>query len=493
MALAGPWQRFPTMIELSARPWLFELSKKLGRTITISTIPDSELDAFHSQGIRTIYLMGVWSLGQYGLDRDRTDPDQLRWYSQVLPGYTQDDIIGSPFAITTFTCNPSIGSDADLGRLRERLHARGMTLILDFVPNHTAVDAVWMKTNPQYYVHAAPSLKPPYDPERYLTSGIAFGRDPYSGAWKDTAQLNYWNPDLRKAMTDVLMKIATLADGVRCDMAMLMLNSIFAQTWGSDLNPSQYRPPTTEFWTDAIRAVNARYPNFVFLAETYWDGTPAALRNTGYQFLYDKDGLYNLMVDGHLDRLRSYITRQDFSYMAHFVENHDEDRALAKYGSPARANAAAVIAMTLPGMRFYFHGQFVGKAHKLDVHLRRSADEAPLPAVRNFYDHLLAITDHPVFHEGNWRYIPCNDVDGTSWRLMAWAWSNGKDKRVVVINYSDGQGVARVKLADAVGSGLATIHELFSDSSYQRSAPEMREPGLVVVLPAWSAQIFEYN
>jgi len=96
------------------------------------------------------------------------------------------------------------------------------------------------------------------------------------------------SPDLRAALTNVLLNIATVADGVRCDMAMLMLNSIFYQTWSYELDRSGYKRPTTEFWTDAIRTVRARAPNFIFLGETYWDGTTEALRACGFQFLYDK-------------------------------------------------------------------------------------------------------------------------------------------------------------------------------------------------------------
>eukprot|EP00708_Paratrimastix_pyriformis_P002730 GAFH01001483.1.p2 GENE.GAFH01001483.1~~GAFH01001483.1.p2 ORF type:complete len:512 (-),score=112.45 GAFH01001483.1:67-1416(-) len=447
---------------------------------------------FAASGIHAIYLMGVWSLGPFGLHRDQTDPDLIRGYAQVLPGYTTDDIIGSPFAITHFSCNSQLGSDADIGHLRDRLHARGIALILDFVPNHTAVDADWMSSNPDYYVHAAPGVSPPYDPNRYMPSGIAYGRDPYSGAWPDTAQLNYWNPDLRTAQVNNLLKIATLADGVRCDMAMLELNSIFAQTWGGELRPSKYPAPTSEFWRDAIRAVKAKNPTFVFLAETYWDGTVEALHACGFDFLYDKDGLYNQLQSGYLDNLRGYIANMNFTYMAHFVENHDEVRAIAGFGSPARADAAAAVAITLPGMRFYFDGQWEGKKNKLDVHLRRSADEAVNVPVQQFYSKLLNITDAPVFHSGAWRYLTCSDFDGTSWRLMAWSWSMGSEKRLVVVNYSDTKGIARVRIPDVAGSGNVVIHELFSDETYTRSASEMRDSGLVVVLEAWQTQIFSY-
>lgn len=436
--------------------------------------------------------MGVWSLGSYGLQHDRTDPGLLSSYAKVLPGYSQDDIIGSPFAITQFVCNPSIGSDNDLSNFRARLRQRGISLFLDFVPNHTAVDAGLEK---EIYIHAPSSVAPPYDPSWYLPSGIAYGRDPYSGAWTDTAQLNYWNPNARALMAKALARVAALADGCRVDMAMLVLNDIMQQTWGDILQKCGYTRPSTEFWPDAIAAAKAVNPSFKVMGEVYWDGMPARLHSLGFDWLYDKDGLYNLEVDGNLDNLRSYIRSQDFSWMVHFVENHDEDRAVTKFGSDARADAAALTSMTLPGMRFYFQGQLVGRGNKLDVHLRRSAAESVRADVQSFYVLLLNITSSPVFHQGIWHDLTVSDTVGTAWRLMAWSWSFGDEKRLVVVNYSDQQGQGRVQVPDATpkqGQDVIPITDLMTSQTYLRSSAEMRSPGLYVVINPWTAQVFTY-
>eukprot|EP00771_Trimastix_marina_P003916 gnl/Trimastix_PCT/628.p1 GENE.gnl/Trimastix_PCT/628~~gnl/Trimastix_PCT/628.p1 ORF type:complete len:515 (-),score=115.72 gnl/Trimastix_PCT/628:655-2199(-) len=489
------WRKYPTILELSARPWLYELSQKYGYQIKLADVPDEVLEEYSRLGYKALYLMGVWHLGPAGLRHDRTDPGLLHSYSVVLPGYTQEDIIGSPYAITHYTCNPNVGTDSDLRNFRARLHALGLKLILDFVPNHTAVDSPWTTEHPEYYIRAPPSVQPPYDPQRYMPSGIAYGRDPYSGAWTDTAQLNYWSAEAREAMTQALLTVASFSDGVRCDMAMLMLNDVFQRTWGPELSGRHIERPATEFWPGAVDRVKAAHPGYIFMAEVYW-GLESKLRSLGFDFTYDKDGLYNRLVAKHLDNLRGYIAHTDFSGMTHFTANHDEPRAVSALGGIPQANTATALAMTLPGMRFYWMGQRDGKANKLDVHLRRSAPEPSHPEVRAFYQTLLNITRHEVFHTGAWRYLDMIGTDdGSAWRLMGWAWLRGDDKRLVVVNYSDEIGAGRVRVPEAWprhGADVIDITDLISGQRYRRSAREMREEGLTVVLSPWTVQIFEY-
>jgi len=135
-----------------------------------------------------------------------------------LSGWTMDDVIGSPYAIVEYVTNPQLGTDDDLAALKRKLNSLGLKLMLDFVPNHSAVDCPWTSSNPDYYIRAAQS-GPPYDPTRYLPSGLAFGWGGYGAAWTDTAQYNYWNPNLRSAMITNLKKVASLSDYIRCDVA----------------------------------------------------------------------------------------------------------------------------------------------------------------------------------------------------------------------------------------------------------------------------------
>lgn len=483
------------MYELSTRPWLYSLSLKYGRNISrLVDVPMEEFAAIKQKGMDIVWLMGVWHLGNYGLNFDRTDPGTLSSYDSILPGWTLPDVIGSPYAVTQYTANPQLGSDADIAGLRARLNAMGLKLMLDFVPNHSAVDAVQMSTNPEYYIRAPKGTQPPYDSNVYMPSGIAYGSDGY-GPWRDTAQYNYWNPDTRAARIKELFHVASLADAIRCDMAYLAINNLFGQTWGSQLASWGFSRPATEFWADAISAVKSVYPNVVFLAEVYspWQGD---LQAQGFDYTYDK-ALYDVITSDDLDNVRGHISGSSVSYLAHsahFVANHDEERAAAHFGGWTQANAAALIMYTIPGMRFYWMGDFEGYKAKLAVQLRRESWEPVHNATEQFYATLLPIVTADVFNKGTWTYLPVSGSN-SEWRLMAWRWEYNNQKRLCVINYSDTAGSGSVIVSNAqapAGTDNLTITELLTGQSYVRSASQMRNSGLFVIVPPWYAQIFSY-
>src|SRR5262249_29549097 len=162
-------------------------------------------------------------------------------FQDTLPDLRDEDIAGSGFAITGYTVHPALGGAAALARIRQRLRARGLKLMLDFVPNHTALDHPWIEQHPEYYVTGS-ELDLARPPQNYpwirRTQGdvrVAHGRDPYFDGWPDTLQLDYANPATQEAMIGELLKIAGQCDGVRCDMAMLVLPDVFERTW-------EYRP-----------------------------------------------------------------------------------------------------------------------------------------------------------------------------------------------------------------------------------------------------------
>ncbi|KAJ5078319.1 alpha-14-glucan:maltose-1-phosphate maltosyltransferase [Anaeramoeba ignava] len=489
---------YPNMFEISTRPWLYSLSQKYGRSITkLTEIPDAEFENLANQGIDLVWMMGVWQLGAYGLNYDRTDPDLLNYYSQVLPGYTQDDIIGSPYAVVDYTCNSEIGTDDDLKWLHSKLNSLGMKLMLDFVPNHSAVDCPWTSSNMDYYIRAPKGTEPPYDPSKYLSNGIAYGGDMYDGSWKDTAQLNYWNMDLKAQRIAQMKHIASLSDGMRCDMAMLILNDIIEQAWGTQLSSWGYSRPSTEFWADAISEVKQSYPNTIFLAEVYWGKEPDLI-SMGFDYVYDKTLLDNL-ASYNLANIWGYLQNMpyDISHAANFIENHDEPRAVARFGSWQKADAAALVALTLPGMKFSFMGQWDGYHNKLDIHLRRAESESAVADVQSFYSKFIPMISEDVFLKGTYSLITgCDNKN----QLLTWKYYHENqdgtyDKRLCVINFTGSTAYGHVVVSDAYGkdgSDNIDITELFTGTVYQRSASQMRSEGLTVIIDPWFAQIFSY-
>src|SRR6202022_490516 len=259
--------RYPSLFQINTRVWLQRLSREAGKRVTLADIDDATLDGFAEQGFDWIWLLSVWQTGSAGRAVSRSNPQWHAEFQAVLPDLTEDDICGSGFAITGYNVSEALGREAALAQFRESLARRGIKLLLDFVPNHTAPDHPWVRAHPDYYIEGSGEVLADA-PGNYLRLDtdrgpriLAYGRDPNFPGWPDTLQLNYANPELQRARIDELIAIAGKCDGVRCDMAMLLLPQIFERTWGITPEP---------FWPKATAAVHAKYPAFTFMAEVYW-------------------------------------------------------------------------------------------------------------------------------------------------------------------------------------------------------------------------------
>src|SRR5918995_328777 len=349
--------RYPSLYQINTRVWLTELSWKLERPTTLDDIPDMVLDRLSEIGFDWIWMLSVWQTGLAAQRVSRSNAGWLEEFRQTLTDLREEDIAGSGFAITGYTAHQNLGGDDALARLRERLRTRGLNLMLDFVPNHMAPDHPWLDEHPDYFVHGtkADLARAPQNYCRAQTRNgplvLAYGRDPYFDGWPDTLQLNYGNPDLQEAMIAELSKIAAQCDGVRCDMAMLILPEVFERTWGIPAEP---------FWPKATQRVREKFPAFTFMAEVYWD-MEWTMQQQGFDYAYDKR-LYDRLRDGNARLVREHLCAEPGyqDKLARFLENHDEPRAAATF--PAGIHeAAAVITFLSPGLRFFHQGEFQGR------------------------------------------------------------------------------------------------------------------------------------
>ena len=251
--------RHPHLYEINTRVWLNSLSDQYGRKLTLGSIPQENWDHLKDLGMDLVWLMGVWRPSPAGIAIDRRNPSLLRACREILPGFTPADLVGSPYAVAGYTLNPALGDESDLMRVRDNLRRAGLGLILDFVPNHTAMDHPWASAHPGRYV-SSPSASV-FGPEEAFSTlaadgniyWVAHGRDPYFAPWPDTAQLCSGCPETRRALAAELLNIARFCDGLRVDMAMLPLNRVFAQTWAAWLRANRTFPFLTRstglaFW-----------------------------------------------------------------------------------------------------------------------------------------------------------------------------------------------------------------------------------------------------
>lgn len=488
----APRRTHPHLYQINTWPWLDALSSAAGRTLRLADVPNAEWDRLAALGFDYVYLLGIWRRSIAGRRLFRTDSAAFARFDHALPGWTIESVVGSPFSIEDYVPDPRIGSWADLDAVRGKLHARGMRLMVDFVPNHTGPDHVWVATHPEYFLqgreedfHRDPAAFLLIEPQGSRPLYIARGRDPYFAPWADTLQLDYFNPATRAAMVEVLKDIGRHADGVRCDMSMLVLNEVFTRTWEPLLHGRQ--APVDEFWPAAIAALPS---DFLWMAEVYW-GMEGALQALGFQYTYDKV-LYD-RLKGDAAGVRAHLTADSAwqGRMARFLENHDEERSVATFGR-ARIPALMVLIATLPGLRFFHQGQFEGLSMHLPMPLNAAKPEQPDDALAAEYEKLLRLADDPVFHEGDWKLLDVDaDSDASHTSLLAWRWKSGDAYRLVIVNLGGGAAQGRVRIAHEVpGSTQLTLTDTLNGQVYGRSRGDLDAHGLYVRLEAHRAHVF---
>ncbi len=486
--------RYPTLYQINTRVWLTELSRVLGRRATLDDIPDAELDRLAGLGFDWVWLLSVWQTGPAAQAISRANPEWRREFAETLPDLCDEDIAGSGFAIQSYTVHRDLGGAGALSRLRQRLQQRGLKLMLDFVPNHMAPDHDWVDEHPDYFVHGSEAdlARAPRNYCRVQTRNgplvLAHGRDPYFDGWPDTLQLNYGNAALQQAMIAELESIAEQCDGLRCDMAMLVLPDVFERTWGvrADL-----------FWPKAIEAVRREHPHFRFMAEVYWD-LEWTMQQQGFDYAYDKQ-MYDRLRDANARPVREHLHAEvDYqNKLARFLENHDEPRSAATFDSP-RHQAAAIIAYLSPGLRFFHQGQFEGRRKRISPHLVRAPQEAVDEGMQGFYEKLMAVLRQPVFRDGTWSLLerePAWEGNWTSECFIAWTWQRDEgERRLVAVNYAGNQSQCYVRIPFADLSGrIVRLTDMMGPASFDRDGGELVSRGLYLDLPAWGYHVFEVS
>jgi len=485
------WTRYPIIYEINTWVWLHELSQKYKDLLTLGTVPPKEWDAIANLGIDAVWLMGVWKRSPASIRISMQNQDLLAAFRRALPDFSENDNIGSAYSVRRYVVDDHLGGPEGLAVARSMLAQRGIRLVLDFVPNHVATDHPWVTEHPEYFIRGeAEDLR--RDPNSFVAAGgevFACGRDPYFPAWQDVLQVNAFHPGLRWAAVETVSGIASQCDGVRCDMAMLLLNNIFERTWGRRAGAR----PSTEYWPEVIQAVRKQHPHFMFMAEAYW-GLEWELQQQGFDFCYDKK-LYDRLAHETPESVRLHLCA-DPAYqdrLVRFVENHDEPRVAATF-SPPKGRATAVTIATLPGAKLFYEGQFEGRMVRLPVFLCRQPFEPVDHDLQSFYHRLLKAVNNKALREGEWRLCERGGwPDNPSYlNLVAWCWRSGGERYLMVVNLSDWGAQARVRVPWEELKGRSwRLIDLFTGAVYGRNGEEMCQPGLFVDLPAWGFHFFK--
>lgn len=292
-------------------------------------------------GVKIIWVMPIFPISQ--TKRKATGGDDSKFASE-MPAAEQHKYLGSYYAVSDFRkVNPEFGTLEDFRNLVKTAHENGIYVILDWVPNHTGWDHVWIKNHPEYYTkNAKGEIIDPINPE----TGKSWG-------WTDVADLNYDNQNLRKAMTaDMMYWIKDEAiDGFRCDVAGNV---------------------PLDFWQQAIPQLR-KQKNIFMLAEA-WE--PALLKNNLFDMAYAWDGHHTLnkiaqgkepvkQFDAYIEKINKDYEANDI--LMNFVDNHDENSWNGTIKSRLGEAEEAMTALTylMPGMPLVYSGNEYGLEHSL--------------------------------------------------------------------------------------------------------------------------------
>ena len=366
--------------------------------------------------------------------------------------------------------------------------------MLDFVPNHTALDHPWTKTHPDFYVQGSEQALAA-QPENYcrIETGqgpriLAHGRDPNFPGWPDTLQLDYANPALQAAQMAELATIAGQCDGVRCDMAMLPLPEVFQRTWGCTPSP---------FWPKAIAAVRDAHRGFTFLAEAYWD-LEWELQQQGFDYCYDKR-LYDRLRHGRCRRhSRPSGGRARLPGSAGALSR--ESRRAARRGglSLAAASGGRHRHVFRAGPEVLPSRPVRGRAGRRAGAFAPGPARSPQPDIVAFYDRLLV--PRSARRLSQWRLVVDPAATGLGRQsdmagLHCLCLAHGERQRyVVVVNYSDHQAQCRLRLPFAGLTGRQfRLVDMMGSEVYWRDGDGLIEPGLYIDLGAWRCNVFRLD
>lgn len=402
----------------------------------------ARLDHLKDLGVNILWLMPIHPIGQE----------------------KKKGTIGSPYAVRDYYgINPDYGTKEDLKQLITEAHRRQMKVIIDIVANHTSWDNVMMKTPDFYERNAAGQITYPHD-------------------WSDVAELNYKNPQLRQYMIDMLkywIREFDL-DGFRCDVA---------------------EEVPTDFWETARTELDKIKPDIVMLAE----GHKAELLVKAFDFDYSWP-MHSSMTRVLQGQSRASDLRAEWekeskewprgSLHLRFSDNHDERRAIARFGEPA-ALAASALVFTLDGVPLLYNGMEVGDTtesgapalfEKLPVFWSIAERRPEFP---RFYKQMIALRkSSKALRQGALEWLPNSDES----RVLTFVRRAPDEEVLIAINLSNRPFFGSTEAAH--GAGYEDISPdvgppLPPDAPAPERAARKRPVGLPALsLDAWGYRIF---
>ena len=549
------WMPRLVLIAKSTYVWLDQLAKHYRREINrLDQIPDEELNRLANLGITGLWLIGLW---------ERSGASQ-----KIKQINGNPEAVASAYSLKNYEIAADLGGYAAYENLKQRAAERGIRLASDMVPNHTGLDSDWMLEHPEWFIQSEQPPFPAYrfegpdlcDDDRvgiFLEEGywnksdaavvfkrvdyhtgevryIYHGNDGTGMPWNDTAQLNYLLPEVRETVIQTILHVARLFPVIRFDAAMTLAKKHFQRLWfprpghGGDI-PSRAQHAMsseefnkvfpTEFWREVVDRVAAEAPDTLLLAEAFWMMESYFVRSLGMHRVYnsafmnmlknEENGKYREMIRNVLEFnpqiLRRYVN---------FMNNPDEETAVAQFGKGDKYFGVCTLMVTLPGLPMFGHGQFEGFHEKYGMEYRKAYwdEQADTELEKRHYRQVTPLLKKRyLFAEVENFYLYNFRVNGNVHEDV-FCYSNryGEERALVVyhnryaetsgfiqdsVSFKTDGGLRRLNLCEGLAlcgdeEGFVVFKELVSGLWYIRSLRELKEQGLFVSLAAYSLQVF---
>ena len=555
------WMPKVILIAKTVLVWLDQLTKQYGYPITrLDQIPDAELDKLRDEGFTGLWLIGLW--------------ERSKASKRIKQICGNPEAAASAYSLFDYNIASNIGGWDALANLRQRCWQRGIRLASDMVPNHTGMDGDWVINHPDYFIQRRDNPFPQYtyngenlsqdgrislfledhyyskndcsvvfkrvDNQTGDTRYIYHGNDGTGLPWNDTAQIDFLNPTAREAVMQEILHVAQNFPIIRFDAAMVLAKKSIRRLWypepghGGDiatrsetgLSTQQFNDAIpNEFWREVVDRVAAECPDTLLLAEAFWMMEGYFVRTLGMHRVYNS-AFMNMLKKEENQKYRETVKNtitfdpQVLKRYVNFMNNPDEETAIAQFGDGDKYFGVCTLMITMPGLPMFGHGQIEGFTEKYGMEYTKAyKDEKPSQYLvdRHWHDifplmkkrYLFSGVDNFLFYD-LWEDGHVNE--------NVFAYSNGAgDERAVVfynnkydqahgwIKQSDpyavktGNGDEVVMKSRSISEGLNLTAEddkycIFQEHRsrlwFIRKSSEVCEKGLFVMLNGFEYQVY---
>jgi len=556
------WMPKTVLMAKSTLVWLFQLSQKYNREISrLDQIPDEELDELSRRGFTGLWLIGLW---------ERSDA------SKTIKQWTGNpEAAASAYSLYDYDIAGELGGWGALCSLRDRCIRRGIRLGSDMVPNHTGIDSRWMVEHPDRFLQLPYPPFPAYNyncgnlsgrdditvqiEEHYFSrsdaavvfkridnnSGearyIYHGNDGTSMPWNDTAQIDFLNPEAREAVIRTIIGVCQQFSIVRFDAAMTLAKRHIQRLWfpvpGSggaiasraehSLSNDEFnqRIPN-EFWREVVDRCAVEAPHTLLLAEAFWMMEGYFVRTLGMHRVYNS-AFMNMLKNEENAKYRATIKNtlefdpEILKRFVNFMNNPDEDTAVAQFGKGDKYFGICTLLVTMPGLPMFGHGQIEGFEEKYGMEYRRAYREEQADAylVSRHEREIFPLMKRRALFSGSYEfrlydlYVEGGSVNENVFAYTNRAWINGNEERALIfynnsyyetagwINASDpaipqdNGSYSRDNLGAALAlsqdeNRFALFREQRTNLWYIRSSKAIHKDGFFVILKGYDAQVY---